>query len=156
MPYTGVTVVDYRSIASTGKKLFSICCFSFQQRATIMKWTIPRCLFSCSSSDSSYSIALQVGNPITDDYHDNKGLLEYAWSHAVISDQTYDKAKSVCDFKLENWSQQCNEAMSTVFQAYNEIDIYNIYAPSCLINGSATSFSLAAVDSATSGKVTNQ
>ncbi|OIV95278.1 hypothetical protein TanjilG_07434 [Lupinus angustifolius] len=36
-----------------------------------------------------------AGNPETEDYYDNKGLLEYAWSHAVISDQQYNKAKKV-------------------------------------------------------------
>ncbi|KAK4801550.1 hypothetical protein SAY86_022037 [Trapa natans] len=96
-----------------------------------------------------------VGNPETDDRNDYRGLLEYAWSHSVISDQLYDKAKSACDFKLENWSQQCNEAMSSVFRAYAEIDIYNIYAPSCLINSSTTSFSSAAVDPATNSKSNN-
>ena len=42
---------------------------------------------------------IQVGNPETGDYYDYKGVLEYAWSHAVISDQQYDKAKQLCDFK---------------------------------------------------------
>nr|XP_048322293.1 serine carboxypeptidase-like 33 [Ziziphus jujuba var. spinosa] len=74
-----------------------------------------------------------VGNPETDDYYDYKGLLEYAWSHAVISDQLYEKAKQVCDFKLSIWSEECNKAMSQVFEEYREIDIYNIYAPRCLI-----------------------
>lgn len=77
---------------------------------------------------------MQVGNPETDDYYDYKGLLEYAWSHAVISDQLYENAKQVCDFNLSDWSPQCNKAMSQVFQEYREIDIYNIYAPRCLIN----------------------
>ncbi|OWM88016.1 hypothetical protein CDL15_Pgr016589 [Punica granatum] len=92
------------------------------------------------------SIALQVGNPETDDYYDNKGLLEYAWSHAVISDELYNKAKSACDFKLVNWSEECNGAMSTVFLTYQEIDFYNIYAPICLINGSTTLSSLVAAE----------
>ncbi|KAK4478351.1 hypothetical protein RD792_017641, partial [Penstemon davidsonii] len=34
-----------------------------------------------------------VGNPETNDYFDYKGLLEYAWSHSVISDQDYSVAK---------------------------------------------------------------
>ncbi|KAF7806784.1 serine carboxypeptidase-like 33 [Senna tora] len=75
-----------------------------------------------------------VGNPETEDYYDYKGLLEYAWSHAVISDQQYDKAKQVCDFKQFEWSKECNEAMNIVFQDYSEIDIYNIYAPACRLN----------------------
>ncbi|XP_059435297.1 serine carboxypeptidase-like 33 [Corylus avellana] len=75
-----------------------------------------------------------VGNPETDDYYDSKGLLEYAWSHAVISDQLYEKAKKVCDFKMFVWSNECSSAMNQVFDQYQEIDIYNIYAPKCLIN----------------------
>lgn len=81
---------------------------------------------------------LQVGNPETDDYYDDKGLLEYAWSHAVISDQEYEKAKQVCNFKLSDWTSECNAAMAVVFTKYNEIDIYNIYAPACLLNGTSS------------------
>ncbi|PIN18106.1 Serine carboxypeptidases (lysosomal cathepsin A) [Handroanthus impetiginosus] len=75
-----------------------------------------------------------VGNPETNDYFDYKGVLEYAWSHSVISDQEYHKARRACDFKLENWSAGCVNAMTVVFDRYKEIDIYNIYAPSCLLN----------------------
>ncbi|XP_057420969.1 serine carboxypeptidase-like 26 [Lotus japonicus] len=78
-----------------------------------------------------------VGNPETEDYYDYKGLLEYAWSHAVISDQQYDKAKQVCDFKQFQWSNECNKAMNEVFQDYSEIDIYNIYAPKCRLNSTS-------------------
>ncbi|KAK7291728.1 hypothetical protein RIF29_07102 [Crotalaria pallida] len=84
-----------------------------------------------------------VGNPETDDFYDNKGLLEYAWSHAVISDQQYDKAKQVCDFKKSEWSEECNQAMNEVFQDYREIDIYNIYAPSCRLNSTSSSMTIA-------------
>ncbi|KAL7104758.1 hypothetical protein ACP275_07G002600 [Erythranthe tilingii] len=75
-----------------------------------------------------------VGNPETNDYFDYKGLLEYAWSHSVISDQDYDNAVKSCDFKTENWSTACVNAMTIVFNRYKEIDIYNIYAPSCRLN----------------------
>ncbi|KAH9624709.1 hypothetical protein KSS87_015608 [Heliosperma pusillum] len=75
-----------------------------------------------------------VGNPLTDDYYDSKGLLDYAWSHSVISDEQYNKAKEVCDFKELAWSKDCNIAMNVVFANYKEIDIYNIYAPICLLN----------------------
>ncbi|KAG7625557.1 Serine carboxypeptidase-like 33 [Arabidopsis thaliana] len=78
-----------------------------------------------------------VGNPLTDDEYDNKGILEYAWSHAVISDHLYDSAKHNCDFKSSNWSEPCNVAMNTVFTKYKEIDIYNIYAPKCISNSSS-------------------
>ncbi|KAG6433658.1 hypothetical protein SASPL_105273 [Salvia splendens] len=75
----------------------------------------------------------------TNDYYDYKGLLEYVWSHAVISDEEFDKAKLACDFKLEHWSGAWNAAMTLVFDHYNEIDIYNIYAPSCLLNTTSSS-----------------
>ncbi|PKA51544.1 Beta-glucosidase-like SFR2, chloroplastic [Apostasia shenzhenica] len=72
-----------------------------------------------------------VGNPETDDYYDYKGLVEYAWSHSVISDQLYSKVTKVCNFKHWNWTHHCNNAMNLVYNEYNEIDIYNIYAPKC-------------------------
>ena len=81
---------------------------------------------------------MQVGNPETDDYYDYKGLLEYAWSHTVITDQHYDKAKQACDFKSPNWSSECNIVMNQLFEKYNEIDIYNIYAPKCLTNSTSS------------------
>ncbi|KAL6519746.1 Serine carboxypeptidase-like 26 [Orobanche minor] len=75
-----------------------------------------------------------VGNPETDDYFDYKGILEYAWSHSVIWDQEYYKARHACNFRKTIWSDECIEAMRPVFKRYREIDIYNIYAPSCLPN----------------------
>lgn len=85
---------------------------------------------------------MQVGNPETENYYDYKGLLEYAWSHAVISDQEYEDAKNVCDFKKFDWSEECNKAMNGVFRDYKEIDIYNIYAPSCRLNNTSSSTAL--------------
>jgi serine carboxypeptidase-like clade II len=84
------------------------------------------------------SIYFQVGNPETDDYYDYKGIVEYAWSHAVISDEQYDKAKQVCDFKQFRWSNECFQAMDQLFHDYSEIDIFNIYAPACRLNGTST------------------
>nr|TKW14265.1 hypothetical protein SEVIR_5G157100v2 [Setaria viridis] len=72
-----------------------------------------------------------VGNPLTDDYYDSKGLAEYAWSHSVVSDEVYERIKKVCDFRISNWTDDCDKAMTTVFSQYHEIDIYNIYAPRC-------------------------
>ncbi|CAL9048909.1 unnamed protein product [Musa banksii] len=82
-----------------------------------------------------------VGNPETDEYYDSKGLLEYAWSHTVVSDQVYRLANRVCDFKLFNWTDECNDAMEMVFNQYKEIDIYNVYAPKCTLPQSSSSSS---------------
>lgn len=75
-----------------------------------------------------------MGNPETDDFYDSRGLLEYAWSHAVISNQVYDQASIACDFKHLDWPVDCQKAMNLVFKEYKKIDIYNIYAPTCLKN----------------------
>ncbi|CAN0855238.1 Serine carboxypeptidase-like 26 [Linum grandiflorum] len=82
---------------------------------------------------------VMVGNAEIDDYHDYKGFLEYAWSHSVISDQQYKDAKQECDFTSSDWPGTCNDAMSPVFDSYAEIDIFNIYAPVCITNSSASS-----------------
>ncbi|OEL18691.1 Serine carboxypeptidase-like 33 [Dichanthelium oligosanthes] len=81
-----------------------------------------------------------VGNPITNDYYDSKGLAEYAWSHAVVSDEVYDHIKKYCNFKNSNYSDDCSAAMDIVYSQYQEIDIYNIYAPKCLLNQTSASF----------------
>ncbi|XP_021730396.1 serine carboxypeptidase-like 33 [Chenopodium quinoa] len=79
-----------------------------------------------------------VGNPETDDFYDSKGLLEYAWSHTVITDDMYNKTKEVCDFKTLYWPKECVTAMNLVYGKYKEIDFYNIYAPICLSNSTSS------------------
>jgi len=80
-----------------------------------------------------------VGNPATNHYYDSKGLAEYAWSHAIVSDEVYSRIKKHCDFKISNWSDGCNAAMDILYGQYQEIDMYNIYAPKCLLNQSSAS-----------------
>ncbi|KAK4484284.1 hypothetical protein RD792_011512 [Penstemon davidsonii] len=63
---------------------------------------------------------VQVGNPETNDYFDYKGLLEYAWSHSVESDQDYSVAKR------------------SLIVTKKDIDMYNIYAPSCNLNATSS------------------
>ena len=84
-------------------------------------------------------VLVQVGNPITNDYYDSKGLAEYAWSHAVVPDEVYNRIKKYCNFKNSNWSDDCNAAMDVIYSQYGEIDIYNIYAPKCLLNQTSAS-----------------
>ncbi|KAK1292186.1 Serine carboxypeptidase-like 33 [Acorus calamus] len=76
-----------------------------------------------------------VGNPETDDIRDDTALVDYAWNHAVISDQLYQKVEKACDFKSQ-WrgDDKCVETMNVVYDQYGEIDIYNIYAPKCVAN----------------------
>jgi serine carboxypeptidase-like clade 2 len=78
---------------------------------------------------------------VTDAYYDYKGLLEFAWSHSVISDQLYKHVKSVCTFRTIFLTGECAHAMSLVYTQYDKIDIYNVYAPKCNTDESALSSS---------------
>ena len=56
-----------------------------------------------------------------------------------MSDEVYSRIKKHCDFKISNWSDGCNAAMDILYGQYQEIDMYNIYAPKCLLNQSSAS-----------------
>lgn len=96
-----------------------------------------------------------VGNAETDDYYDYTGMVEFAWSHTVISDQLYERVKTACDFRLSPTSTECGHVMDLLYHTYDEIDIYNVYAPKCNTDdGSAPlpSSSSSADDSSASSK----
>ncbi|KQK04225.1 serine carboxypeptidase-like 26 isoform X2 [Brachypodium distachyon] len=78
-----------------------------------------------------------VGNAETNDYYDYKGLVEFAWSHSVISDLLYERVNSICDFRLSSWTKECKHVMASVYTQYDKIDIYNVYAPKCNTEESA-------------------
>lgn len=61
------------------------------------------------------------------------GLVDYAWSHAVISDETHKTIKTSCDFNSSNpWqNEDCDQAVDEVLKQYNEIDIYSLYTSVC-------------------------
>jgi len=76
---------------------------------------------------------LQLGNPETSDAEDWMGLVDYAWSHAVISDETHKTIKTSCDFNSSDpWkNEDCDHAVDEVLKQYNEIDIYSLYTSVC-------------------------
>ena len=65
------------------------------------------------------------------------GIVEFAWSHSVISDKFYERVKNVCDFRLSPTTNECSHVMNLLFKIYHEIEIYNVYAPRCNTDGSA-------------------
>ena len=87
-------------------------------------------------SINSYEIfsSLQLGNPETSDAADWMGLVDYAWSHAVISDETYNIIVNSCNFTSnDTWSNKdCSAAVDELFKQYKEIDIYSLYTPTCI------------------------
>ncbi|XP_057961389.1 serine carboxypeptidase-like 34 [Malania oleifera] len=73
-----------------------------------------------------------VGNALLDDETDQKGMIDYAWDHAVISDRVYNDATTKCDFSQHNLSSDCSAALNEYFKVYDIIDMYSLYAPTCV------------------------
>ncbi|XVE51284.1 hypothetical protein DITRI_Ditri02bG0027600 [Diplodiscus trichospermus] len=90
-----------------------------------------------NNKDPSLHIELKgilMGNPETNDAEDWRGLVDYAWSHAVVSDETHKIISESCDFNSnDTWSKrECTQAVDEVFKQYREIDIYSLYTPVCI------------------------
>ncbi|XP_011009402.1 PREDICTED: serine carboxypeptidase-like 25 isoform X2 [Populus euphratica] len=81
-----------------------------------------------------------VGNAVTDNYYDNLGTVTYWWSHAMISDKTYQQLVNTCDFRRQKESDECESLYSYAMdQEFGNIDQYNIYAPPCNNSDGSTS-----------------
>lgn len=75
---------------------------------------------------------IMVGNAVTDNYYDNLGTVNYWWSHAMISDKTYQQLMNTCDFRRQKESDECESSYSYAMdKEFGNIDQYNIYAPPC-------------------------
>ncbi|XVF58431.1 hypothetical protein PTKIN_Ptkin07bG0066300 [Pterospermum kingtungense] len=75
---------------------------------------------------------VMVGNAVTDNYYDNLGTVTYWWSHAMISDKTYQQLINTCDFRRQKESNECESLYTYALdQEFGNIDQYNIYAPPC-------------------------
>ncbi|XP_071720292.1 serine carboxypeptidase-like 31 [Rutidosis leptorrhynchoides] len=77
-----------------------------------------------------------LGNPETNDAEDWKGMIDYAWSHAVVSDETHKIIKESCDFDSnDTWgNNDCEQAVTEVMNQYRRIDMYSLYTPVCIGN----------------------
>lgn len=74
----------------------------------------------------------KIGNAVINDWTDSKGMYDFFWTHALISDATADAIGRYCNFSAAAAdSDKCDEATSEAGEALEDIDIYNIYAPNC-------------------------
>uniref|UniRef100_A0A6M2E8R7 Carboxypeptidase n=1 Tax=Populus davidiana TaxID=266767 RepID=A0A6M2E8R7_9ROSI len=73
-----------------------------------------------------------IGNALLDDETDQKGMIDYAWDHAVISDRLYHDIKQKCNFSEEHPSPDCKDALHQYFGVYRIIDMYSLYSPRCV------------------------
>ncbi|XP_061362710.1 serine carboxypeptidase-like 34 [Gastrolobium bilobum] len=79
-----------------------------------------------------------IGNAQMDDETDQKGMIDYAWDHGVISDGLYHDIKTKCNFSLANQTKDCSNELNKYFKVYNVIDMYSLYTPLCLSNSSTS------------------
>jgi serine carboxypeptidase-like clade 2 len=72
-----------------------------------------------------------VGNGLMNSDTDFIGTLQYAWSHALKSDQLYEHVTVSCigsKFDID----LCNDLEVLAYNEMGNIDIYSIYAPICV------------------------
>jgi len=76
---------------------------------------------------------VKIGNAVINDGTDTKGMYDFFWTHALISDEAADGISRYCgNFSAGvSDSDKCDAAMSEADEALQDIDIYNIYAPNC-------------------------
>ncbi|KAI9193810.1 hypothetical protein LWI28_000366 [Acer negundo] len=74
---------------------------------------------------------IAIGNGVLNDYTDALGFVDYIWTHALISDQSYKGIGTYCDFVNGTDSEQCDKFLEQSFIEIGDIDRYNIYAPLC-------------------------
>ncbi|KAH9602124.1 hypothetical protein KSS87_021054 [Heliosperma pusillum] len=96
------------------------------------------------NNDNSSKIDLKgilMGNPETCDSEDWRGMVDYAWSHAVVSDETHGLIRESCNFSSNTtWSNpECTKGVNEVLRQYKEIDIYSLYTSVCIANSTNAS-----------------
>ncbi|VAI78598.1 serine carboxypeptidase-like 34 [Triticum dicoccoides] len=92
-----------------------------------------------------------IGNAAIDEASDDRGMLDYAWDHAVISDELYDDINKHCRFDQAGNSSDfsstghnpasnpaCDRALNGFYGAFDHIDLYSLYTPACTANPAGT------------------
>jgi serine carboxypeptidase-like clade 2 len=78
---------------------------------------------------------MQVGNALTDDFHDHLGVFRFMWSAGLISDQTYRLLNVLCDFQsFIHTSTSCDKILDIANEELGDIDPYSIFSPTCPAN----------------------
>ncbi|XP_075094133.1 serine carboxypeptidase II-1 isoform X2 [Nicotiana tabacum] len=80
---------------------------------------------------------IMIGNGIMNDETDEKGTLDYLWSHALISDETHRGLLQHCKTETET----CQHFQNIAEAELGNVDPYNIYGPQCSINSKSRSSS---------------
>ncbi|KAJ9552436.1 hypothetical protein OSB04_016481 [Centaurea solstitialis] len=75
---------------------------------------------------------IAIGNAWMDDETTLKGMFDYWWTHAILSDATHDAIIKYCNFANLSSSDKCVDATYKAWDEIGHTDTYNIYAPICL------------------------
>ncbi|KAG9442276.1 hypothetical protein H6P81_018130 [Aristolochia fimbriata] len=76
-----------------------------------------------------------IGNALLDDDTDQRGMIDYAWDHAVISDRVYRGIKTHCNFSSSVSTQTCDDLVNEYYGVYEIIDMYSLYTANCPSTG---------------------
>ncbi|ONK69543.1 uncharacterized protein A4U43_C05F24080 [Asparagus officinalis] len=82
-----------------------------------------------------------IGNAYIDGNINTKGMYNYYWTHALISDEAYGDIQSKCTFANQNYTINCKNALRSASAEVGHIDDYDIYAPLCHNPSQSTGFS---------------
>nr|GMD91448.1 putative serine carboxypeptidase-like 23 [Ipomoea batatas] len=90
-----------------------------------------------------------VGNPYLDYETRMKGMMEYYWSHGLISDDLYNDILSTCDFSSpDSPSDKCQDLVDNqTAREMGNVYLYDIYAPLC--HSDSPSFHISGFDPCT-------
>uniref|UniRef100_A0A2N9HT13 Carboxypeptidase n=1 Tax=Fagus sylvatica TaxID=28930 RepID=A0A2N9HT13_FAGSY len=74
-----------------------------------------------------------IGNAVINYETDQRGMYDYLWTHAIISDQDVYQIHKYCNFSssASPESRECNATIDAVQNYFNYFNVYNIYAPLC-------------------------
>ncbi|KAJ4845808.1 Serine carboxypeptidase-like 29 [Turnera subulata] len=97
-------------------------------------------LYNRATADKTINLkGYMVGNALTDDYHDHLGVFQFLWTAGLISDQTYKKLNTLCDFEsFIHSSDACEKIQEIAYKELGDIDPYSIFTPPCKANVSGS------------------
>ncbi|KAH6835653.1 serine carboxypeptidase-like 28 [Perilla frutescens var. hirtella] len=83
---------------------------------------------------------IAIGNAYIDYADTMRGLFDFFWTHALMSDEHHDAILQLCNFSTSPLSEKCTEAMADAYGDSGRIYPFDIYAPFCDLNSTAPSY----------------
>ncbi|XP_076918484.1 serine carboxypeptidase 1-like [Bidens hawaiensis] len=84
--------------------------------------------------------AIAIGNALIDHNSCVQGRYDYFWTHALNSDETHAEINKYCDYVSGNFSAKCEDYQFQGGSEHGNIDVINIYGPSCDVGTQKSGF----------------